>query len=242
MNIRQCAVNVGVCNMLESFSLLFFNLTTFFSMKNNLSVAFFILIIGSFLGCSEPVKEKTAAAETVALQAGDAKYVAIDTNLSVITWKGANSFGTHTGYVRISKGRLMMEDGQLVGGTVEVDMTTIEDENHDSDNGLIQHLKDPDFFNVAKFPVAAIVITKVAPKNAEEKAITGNLTIKSMTHPVSFPARIEVKDGLVTATGKLVIDRTRWGVHYGSGKLFDNFKNEIISDDIEFNVKLVGRQ
>lgn len=196
-------------------------------------------------GCSEPVKEESknnTLGRSISLHVGDGNYVVVDTRESVVSWKGSNTFGPHTGYVYISKGKLMIENSRLTGGTVEVDMNTIEDENHDRDNGLINHLKDPDFFDVKKFPFSSIAITKVASINAEDKEITGNLTIKGITRPVSFPAKIEVKDGVVKATGKLVIDRTKWGVRYGSGKFFDNLKNETISDDIEFNIKIVAKK
>lgn len=215
-------------------------------MINKLSVTPIILITATFFfGCSEPVKDETknnnTASISISLHAGDEKY-AVDTKESVVLWKGSNSFGPHTGYVHISKGELMIKNGQLTGGTVEVDMNTIEDENHDRNNGLIDHLKDPDFFEVKKFPVSTIEITRVASKNVEDKEITGNLTIKGVTNPVSFPSKTEFKDGVMKATGKLVIDRTKWGIRYGSGKFFDNFKDRVISDDIEFNFKIVTKK
>ena len=134
--------------------------------------------------------------------------------------------GRNTGYVYISKGELMIEKGQLVGGTVEVDMNTIEDKDHRSDNNLVNHLKDPDFFDVKKFPFSTIAITRVESTNNENKTVTGNLTIKGITHPVTFPAKIEVKGGIVKANGKLVIDRTKWDVRYKSEKFFINLLNK----------------
>ena len=44
----------------------------------------------------------------------------------------AFKFISQTGYVYISKGELMIENGELMGGTVEVGMNTIEDKNHRS--------------------------------------------------------------------------------------------------------------
>jgi polyisoprenoid-binding protein YceI len=132
----------------------------------------------------------------------------------------------------------MIEKGQLVGGTVEVDMNTIENKNHD----LIKHLKDPDFFDVNKFPFSTIVITKVELTNEENKKVTGNLTIKGITHPVTFPAKMNVEGGIVKANGKLVIDRTKWNVRYGSRKFYDIVANDIISDSIEFHIKIVAKK
>ena len=215
-------------------------------MNNKLSITYFILIIASsFFGCRGPVKKENknnASAGSLSLHVGDEKYVIIDTSESAVAWKGSNSFGTHTGYVHISKGELMIENGQLVGGTVEVDMKTIEDGSHRSNSGLINHLKDTDFFDVKKFPLSTIAITSVGSINDENKNITGNLTIKGITHPVSFPAKMEIKDGVVKADGKLVIDRTDWGIRYQSGKFFDLLADKTISDSIEFNIKIVAKK
>ena len=136
----------------------------------------------------------------------------------------------------------MIENGQLTGGTIEVDMNTIEDGSHRSDNNLINHLKGPDFFDVKKFPFSTIAITSVASINVEDKEITGNLTIKGITHPVNFPTKMEVMDGIVKANGKLVIDRTEWDVRYNSGKFYDNLADKTISDSIEFQVNIVAKK
>jgi YceI-like domain len=217
-------------------------------MNNKLSITYSILITALFLfGCNVPVKKEiknNALAGSVSLHVEDEKYFAIDTKESVVAWKGSMQIGlnSHSGFVFISKGGLMIENGQLMGGTVEVDMNTIEDEKYGRDNGLVNHLKDPDFFDVKKFPFSTITITSVATINVEDKKITGNLTIKGITHPVSFPAKVEVKDGILKANGKLVIDRTLWGIRYNSGKFFDNLKDEAISDSIEFHVKILAKK
>lgn len=216
-------------------------------MNNKISITYLILIIAPLVfGCRGTVKEENenASASSVSLHVGNDKYIMIDTKESVVTWKGSNLNGlnTQTGYVYISKGELMIENGQIMGGTVEIDMNTIEDKNHGSDNNLVNHLKDPDFFEVKKFPFSTIVITKVALINGENKNITGNLTIKGITHPVTFPAKMEVKDGIVRANGKLVIDRTLWDVRYKSAKFYDNLANQTMSDSIEFYIKIVAKK
>jgi polyisoprenoid-binding protein YceI len=215
-------------------------------MNNKLSITYLILIIASFFfACGGPSKEENknnASAGSLSLHMGDEKYSIIDTKASEVTWKGSSVQGAHTGYVYISKGELMIENGQLMGGTVEVDMSTIEGDDHRSDNNLIKHLKDPDFFDVKKFPFSTIAITGVAAINDENKNITGNLTIKGITHPVTFPAKMEIKDGIVKANGKLVIDRTKWDVRYKSGKFFDNLKDQAISDSIEFHIMIVAKK
>lgn len=172
------------------------------------------------------------------------KYV-IDNQQSVVAWTGSMAFsekGSHTGYVNVSKGMLVVENNQLTGGNVELDMTTIADKVHGRDNGLVEHLRSPDFFDVEKFPVSSFEITDVSSAPGEDPKITGNLTIKGITHPVTFPAKVEVKNGLVNASGKLVIDRTLWDVRYKSGKFFFNLADEAIADQIFFEMKITGKK
>jgi polyisoprenoid-binding protein YceI len=176
-------------------------------------------------------------------QTASEKY-AVDTKESVVKWEGSMLLAPqnkHLGYINLLKGELTIEKNQLAGGVVEVDMNTITDESHKSDNNLIDHIKSPDFFDVKKFPISRFVITKVASAN-DGVNITGNLTIKGITNEVTFPASIEVKADLVNANGKLIIDRTKWDVRYGSGKFFSNLANEAISDEIALDIKIVARK
>jgi polyisoprenoid-binding protein YceI len=215
-------------------------------MNNKLSIAYLIFIIAPlFFGCGGPVtgeNKNNASASSISLHVGDEKYFIIDTKESVVAWKGSSVHGKHEGYAYISKGELMIENDQLMGGTVEMDMNKIEGPGHERDNNLINHLKGPDFFDVKKFPFSTIAISSVASINVEDKEITGNLTIKGITHPVTFPVKMEMKDGIVKASGKLVIDRTLWDVRYKSGKFFDNLKDQAIADSIEFNIKIVAKK
>jgi len=47
---------------------------------------------------------------------------------------------------------------------------------------------------------------------------------------------------MVNANGKVIIDRTKWGVRYKSGKFFNNLADKTISDSIEFNIKIVANK
>lgn len=215
-------------------------------MNTKTLITYLILIIAPFFFCcGEPVKEENknnASVSSLSLHVGDEKYFIIDTKESVVAWTGSSVKGKHDGYAYISKGELKIENAQLMGGTVEIEMNKTEGPGHDRDNNLINNLKGPDFFDVKKFPFSTFAITRVESINVEDKEITGNLTIKGITHPVTFPARIEVKDGIVKANSKLVIDRTLWNVRYRSGKFFDNLKDQAISDSIEFNIKIVAKK
>ena len=59
--------------------------------------------------------------------------------------------------------------------------------------------------------------------------VKGDLTIKGVTHPVTFLAKMEVQDGIVKVNGQLIIDRTNWGIRYSSGKFYDNLADHTVS-------------
>jgi len=211
-------------------------------MNNKLSITYLVLMSASLLfGCGESATKGNDNTSASAVSLGE-KY-RIDTTESVVTWEGSMLFSfekEHIGYVHLSKGELMIEKGQLVGGAVEIDMNTIEYKDKEDKNTPIKHLKSADYFDVEKFPTSAFTITKVESVIRDNIKITGNLTIKGITNEVTFPARIEVKDGLVKANGKLTFDRTAWGIRYRSGKFYDNLADQAVSDDVQLEMKIVA--
>jgi polyisoprenoid-binding protein YceI len=212
-------------------------------MNNNAPLACLILIVAPlFFGSREPGSNETNS--TLAIPVKNEKYL-IDTKESVVKWKclmAVAATGGHKGFVSLSHGELMIEKDQLVGGSAEVDMKTITDESHRSDNNLISHLKDTDFFDVEKFPNSKFAITKVESQNADSIKVTGNLTIKEITHEVTFPVKIEVNNRTVNARGKFTIDRTKWDIIYQSGKFFADLSDRAISDEIEFEMNILAKK
>jgi polyisoprenoid-binding protein YceI len=217
-----------------------------FTKKHSLPIAYLILLIASLIfGCGGPVKEGNKNNASASPVSSGEKYN-IDTKESVITWKGSMVYSFdegNIGYVHISKGELVIEKNKLVGGTVEIDMNTIEYKDKTDANTPVKHLKSPDFFDVEKFPVSTFAITKVESVNVRSNTIkvSGNLTIKGVTNPVTFPAQMTISHGIVNANGKITIDRTQWGIRYRSGKFYDNLADNAVSDDIELQMKIVAK-
>lgn len=89
------------------------------------------------------------------------------------------------------------------------------------DDKLTAHLKNPDFFNVRKFPKAVFKSTKIEADSETEAKITGKLTMLDKEVEVTIPVKMEVNDEAVKMTGKFKIDRTKWGMDYGKGKIND---------------------
>ncbi|MDX2285438.1 MAG: YceI family protein [Bacteroidia bacterium] len=164
----------------------------------------------------------------------------ISRQLSVIAWKGVK-FGSHshTGTISLAGGLCYVRDGQLAAGSVDIDMNSITntDLTDSADNAdLVGHLKDPDFFDAARFPLAQLVITGTAPGGPDTTMISGNLTLKGITHQITFPARVEASPAGLSASARFSFDRARWDVRYDSKSFFENLGDKFISDDIELHL------
>jgi ligand-binding sensor domain-containing protein len=169
----------------------------------------------------------------------------IDQKESRITWKGSMKISAaekHVGYVAISKGELWVENNRLVGGAATIDMNAMEFADKNDKNTPIMHLQSADYFDVKRFPFATIEIAQVDSLTDKSVQITGYLTIKTVSHLVSFPATIDVQNGVLNANAKLTIDRTKWGISFMSGKFYKKMADEIVSDEIDFEIKIVGKK
>ena len=188
-----------------------------------------------------------AAALMLSLGVSAQTYV-VNADGSTMAWVGEKVTGKHNGVISL-KGGVFSVEGDKMSGNFTVDMTSIVVKDIPMDNEyngkLTGHLKSPDFFSVADHPEAKFEITKVVPykaKDGEEAnyKVTGNLTIKGITHEISFPAMITMDGDSFSAKATTSIDRSRWDIRYGSGSFFDNLGDKLIYDDFHLEINLVG--
>ncbi|WP_298417784.1 YceI family protein [uncultured Kordia sp.] len=159
----------------------------------------------------------------------------INTSKSDIKWSCDYSFyfSGHYGFVKFKQGYFTKTNDKITSGSFTIDLNTIQatDMEADGNKGLTNHLKDPDFFEVVKYPTATLVITAISYHDATSFEAKADLTIKGITQPIKFQAELDFEKK--TMKTKFKIDRTRWGISYNS-KLKDN----AISDAIGFDVTL----
>nr|WP_321235026.1 YceI family protein [uncultured Psychroserpens sp.] len=163
-------------------------------------------------------------------------YLNIDINKSELRWSGEYTFyfGGHDGTISFTEGYFIKTNQVITGGQFIIDMNSIvcnDIKEAEANEGLVNHLKDPDFFDVAQFPTASIVITKVVYHDSTHMKIYADLTIKSITKPISFHAEVDFEAKLMTT--KFKIDRMLWDISYNS-----KMRDGAISDAIGFDVKL----
>ena len=149
----------------------------------------------------------------------------------------------HQGYIKPLTGTLALDaNGTIAGGYFELDMNTItltDRKDTSSDNGLVSHLKDPDFFDVKKYPKGTFQLTKaIKVSNDSSYYITGQLTLKSITQEIYFPATIVKNEENIVATASFTIDRTKWGITYQSGSIWGLMKNELLEDRVPVSLAL----
>lgn len=163
---------------------------------------------------------------------------------SNVKWTGFKKTGSsHNGSVTIKEGQIKMVDGLVTAGNLLLDMqsiTVLDIPATDSMNAkLTGHLKDADFFDVAKHNTAQLVI-KSSKKTADQIEVMGDLTIRGKTQPVTIPVTVSQTGKTVKATGSLKIDRTQFGIQYASANFFKLAADKIIEDQFELSFDLVA--
>ncbi|MEX2597680.1 MAG: YceI family protein [Salibacteraceae bacterium] len=166
---------------------------------------------------------------------------------STIEWYAEKVTGKHNVVVSLKDGIIEIEGNKLKGGSFNVDMTSIvvTDLEGEYKGKLEGHLKSPDFFDVEKHKTASFKITQVSSLKDDSEfntKITGDLTIKGTTHPISFPAKVEIKEGKFAAYGEMVIDRSRYNVRYGSTSFFDDLGDKAIYDKFTMKVSIGAKR
>lgn len=163
--------------------------------------------------------------------AADTKFALTGENTKV-EFTGAKKEGKHDGGFKKLTGTATVPDGNLAAAKIEV---TIETGSLYSDNPkLTEHLKAPDFFDVKTNATAKFVSKRITPQSrGGDYDVSGDLTLNGKTNEISFPAKLALADGTLKLTSEFKIDRTKFGMTYGQGK---------IDDTVTIKVKLEVKQ
>ncbi|MCJ8164184.1 YceI family protein [Pontibacter sp. E15-1] len=197
--------------------------------------------------CTPPATAAETPTTSDATEVRAASTLAVNTAESSMTWNAKKFGGAHTGTVKLASGTLAVNGNKLVGGSFAIDMASIDNTditNADFNKKLTDHLKSEDFFSVEKHPTSTFKITKVQPV-ANAKAgeanytLTGDLTIKGITNPVTFPAVVRIDGKSAVATAQIALDRTKWDVKYRSG-LLGTAADKVIDDEFNVDLRLVA--
>jgi len=190
--------------------------------------------------------------------------VIINARQSIIEWKGGLKFinNYHNGNLKVKSGNIYLGKENNISGNIVIDMTTMTnlDLPESRKEYLIGHLRSEDFFHVDRFNTANLKInnSKVLEKKSDgtyEMEVFGDLTVKSVTKPISFKATVDLKSNIKKASGIMVFNRTDFNVQYRAEMHLDNaksfwnkmnttkgtVKDKVIKDQIEVKFEVISK-
>ena len=196
----------------------------------------------------EPAAEEAMLPDTSMMDVAtlEGMHYQVDVAASFVQWSAQKAVvdTKHTGTVEISEGEIVLtpEKTGFVGARFVMDMTTIIDEDLTGKmkETLETHLKSDDFFSVATHPTATLVVTEAALNADGSYTMTGDLTIKGITHQVTFPATVALDGEELTASAELTIDRAKWDVRFGSDNFFEDLGDNLIDDQVRFEIEITA--
>jgi polyisoprenoid-binding protein YceI len=201
-------------------------------MRNYKLVALCLLLTLEAVACSDPAANKpkasvgNAAPESGAPKTG-AETLAISPENSKVDFVAAKVTRSHNGAFKQFSGTI-----DLINNSAEQSIVTINIDTASvttDDDSLTTHLKTADFFDVAKYPKANFVSTKIEPNtaNGATHTITGNFDLHGVKKSISFPATIQLSPDSVSANAEFSINRKDFGINY-PGKVDDLIRDGVV--------------
>ena len=142
-------------------------------------------------------------------------------HMGISIWRG--KFNTSSGKVTLDKAA---DTGAVIGGTVDItiDLASV-DFGHD---GLNEHAKGPDLFDIAKYPQATYHGTLAGFEDGRPTRLVGELTLHGVTRPVELEISLfncvphpMIKREQCGADASGTIERDDFGIDAGKDYGFD---------------------
>jgi polyisoprenoid-binding protein YceI len=152
----------------------------------------------------------TSAAVRTLLQGGDlAGSWTLDPARSEVRLKTRHTWGLRqlNGVFRQVTGNGTVTAAGDVTGTFTVAARSVDTKNKMRD----KHLRSADFFDVANHPELTFAVDGVRPADGGVR-VTGSLTVRGRTRPLSFDAKVSGADGEIRLDGEVPVNRADFGL------------------------------
>ena len=201
-------------------------------MRHRAGLILFTLVTALAYGCANPAANKPQAlvgnaAPEASSKPASAETLVISPANSKVEFVGAKVTRSHNGSFKQFAGTIDLVNNNVEQSRVTIDVDTssvVTDEDQ-----LTGHLKTADFFDVAKFPKATFISTKIEPAaNAgATHQVTGNFDLHGVKKSISFPANIQIGSDNVTVNAEFAISRKDFGILY-PGKADDLIRDGVV--------------
>ncbi len=201
-------------------------------MRSYLSITILMIMAALTYGCADPSANKQKATVANAQQESNTpkssgtETLAISPENSKVEFVASKVTRSHNGSFKQFSGQIDLDSNNIPASRVTIDIETssvVAD-----DDQLTGHLKTPDFFDVAKFPKATFVSTKIEPGGGTQSFnVTGNFDLHGVKKSISFPATIKVTPDNVTVDAEFTINRKDFGIVY-AGKADDLIRDGVV--------------
>jgi polyisoprenoid-binding protein YceI len=195
---------------------------------------YLILVMLALLtfGCADPAANKpkasvaNAAPEVTSSQAAATEKLAITPENSKVEFVAAKVTRSHNGSFKQVTGSIDLVPNSIPDSRVTIEIQTNSVATDEAE--LTKHLQTPDFFDVAKYPRATFVSTKIEPaiKAGTTHEVTGNFDLHGVKKSITFPATIHVTPESVTVDAEFSINRKDFGI------VFQNKADDLIRDGV----------
>lgn len=141
---------------------------------------------------------------------------------SKIEFVGSKPDGKHEGGFRKFEAEAVpdIEDPSNSSLKIAIDASSLWSDN----TKLTNHLKNPDFFDVRKYPEITFESTEVVFGDEGKATFAGKMKMLDKVVDVEIPVSSEATERQLTLTADFSIDRTKWGMAYGQGKIDNQVK------------------
>ena len=157
-----------------------------------------------------PSGQLTSSALRALLQDGNlAGSWVLDASRSEVRLKSRSLWGLAPvkGVFRQVTGKGTVSAAGDATGTITVSARSVDTKNNRRD----EHLRSADFFDVANHPDITFTVDAIRPDNGGVR-VTGSLSVRGRTRPVSFDAKVSSADGEVTLDGQVQVNRADFGL------------------------------
>lgn len=133
----------------------------------------------------------------------------LDTARSEVRLKSRSMWGLAPvkGVFREVTGNGTVSAAGEVTGTITVAARSVDTKNKKRD----EHLRSADFFDAANHPDITFAVDGIKPGNGGVR-VTGSLTVRDQTRPVSFDATVSSADGETWLDGEIQVNRADFGL------------------------------